>query len=365
MASFELLQEIELGTGEADRLRRSASRAVDYLLCENLVRIHSNADGPIESFDAEYSPFRTSQPAATPHIALYCLVDAAPARGCTFLLAGKAYRVTDEHVLATPFTSMAFLLFRAIRSHYLVHAGCVSRDGRATIISGTSGMGKTTLVCYLVARGMGFLSDEVAPIGRRDGLVQPFPLELGIRPGPADALIRDAPTRDVEHMTDAKRMLNAMHLNAAPVTQPIPLQAVYFLTPQPTPHVLVPRVDEATVRVVLLGITDDFVADLTSSLDCELLESDKVESRFPSLRLRTPDLSAFIKGLRPLAARHEVPIAGIQDEGLAAPDHSAEPELVPISTSVGVLELAKRIHPPTGKPHHRRRFPGSHGRSHR
>jgi len=71
-----------------------------------------------------------------------------------------------------------------IRSHLLIHAGVVSRQGQGLILAADSYHGKTTLVLELVRRGFNFLSDESAALDRADGQVHPFPRALGIRPGP-------------------------------------------------------------------------------------------------------------------------------------------------------------------------------------
>jgi hypothetical protein len=54
-----------------------------------------------------------------------------------------------------------------------VHAGVVARAGRAILIPGKSGVGKSTLVAALVAAGATYYSDEYAPIDA-DGRVHPY-----------------------------------------------------------------------------------------------------------------------------------------------------------------------------------------------
>ncbi len=70
-----------------------------------------------------------------------------------------------------------------VRSHILIHAGVVSRDGQGLVFPAYSGHGKTTLILELVRRGLRFLSDEIAAFDRSQGVLVPFPRSLRVRPG--------------------------------------------------------------------------------------------------------------------------------------------------------------------------------------
>jgi hypothetical protein len=63
-----------------------------------------------------------------------------------------------------------------------IHAGAVEIDGRAVILAGPSGRGKSTLVVELVRQGAGLLSDESALVDRDDRTVLPYPRALHLRP---------------------------------------------------------------------------------------------------------------------------------------------------------------------------------------
>lgn len=64
-----------------------------------------------------------------------------------------------------------------------VHAGAVVDHGRAAIVAGPSGRGKTTLVLGLVARGLGLLSDELALVAPEGHRILPFRRSVHVRPG--------------------------------------------------------------------------------------------------------------------------------------------------------------------------------------
>ena len=61
-----------------------------------------------------------------------------------------------------------------------LHAGAVGWRGRAIVLPGRTGAGKTTLTAELVRAGASYLSDDFAPIDNR-GRVHPFPKPLAIR----------------------------------------------------------------------------------------------------------------------------------------------------------------------------------------
>jgi hypothetical protein len=62
-----------------------------------------------------------------------------------------------------------------------IHAGAVTIDGRAVVIAGRSGRGKTTLVLELLRRGAAFVSDELALIGTDDRTVLAYPRGVHLR----------------------------------------------------------------------------------------------------------------------------------------------------------------------------------------
>ena len=67
-----------------------------------------------------------------------------------------------------------------------IHSGVVVLDGRAVLVSGRSGRGKTTLVMALLRRGLDLLSDELALIAVDDRTVLAYPRGLHVRPAALD-----------------------------------------------------------------------------------------------------------------------------------------------------------------------------------
>ena len=63
-----------------------------------------------------------------------------------------------------------------------IHAGVVALDGRAVLVAGRSGRGKTTLVLGLLRRGLDLLSDELALVAPDNRTVLAYPRGLHVRP---------------------------------------------------------------------------------------------------------------------------------------------------------------------------------------
>lgn len=64
-----------------------------------------------------------------------------------------------------------------------LHAGAVGRSGRAMVMSGPSGTGKSTLTAQLCDRGWDYLSDEAVRLRAADGLLRGFPKPISLKVG--------------------------------------------------------------------------------------------------------------------------------------------------------------------------------------
>jgi hypothetical protein len=71
------------------------------------------------------------------------------------------------------------IVFRFVHEHpelLWLHAGAAALGGRAVVMCGTWGRGKSTLVSNLCLRGWSYLSDDIVPISLETGELVPFPL---------------------------------------------------------------------------------------------------------------------------------------------------------------------------------------------
>jgi hypothetical protein len=130
-------------------------------------------------------------------------------------------------------------------NHYLlIHAACVEKDGRAAIMPGEPGKGKSTLCAALVHNGWRLLSDELAVIDVDDGSILPLcrPMSLKNR---SIAIIRELDADAVFGPTIADTRKGTLALLRAP------LDNVRRMSERATAHyVLFPRFAEGEATTV-------------------------------------------------------------------------------------------------------------------
>lgn len=81
----------------------------------------------------------------------------------------------------------------------VVHAAVIEREGRAFIFPGLPGSGKSTLCAALVNHGWRLLSDEMALISLRDGLLTPVPRPISLKNASIDIIRKLAPEATMGH----------------------------------------------------------------------------------------------------------------------------------------------------------------------
>lgn len=110
----------------------------------------------------------------------------------------------------------------------IVHAAAVEKDGRAFILPGSPGSGKSTLCAALVCRGWRLLSDEMAMISLTDGLVWPIPRPVSLKNESIEVIrklkddvvfgdvVADTVKGSVTHMRPPKASVMATKIPAVP-----------------------------------------------------------------------------------------------------------------------------------------------------
>jgi hypothetical protein len=151
---------------------------------------------------------------------------------------------------------MGFVLRR--RGITALHASALSIDGKAIVLAGPAGSGKSTTAAALALRGVSALCEDIAAVEEKDGS---FTVELGypriclwpdsveLLMGRPDALLRITPSWE-------KCYLPLDGARASLETQSRPLGAVYILAPRET-AANVPRIDELSSREVLLDLVQN------------------------------------------------------------------------------------------------------------
>ena len=88
--------------------------------------------------------------------------------------------LTHAQALDVLESELQLAIARLARPEVFVHAGVVAVDGRAILVPGRSGAGKTTLVRALVAAGAAYYSDEYAVLDA-EGRVHPYARRPSVR----------------------------------------------------------------------------------------------------------------------------------------------------------------------------------------
>lgn|GEM_PF-1428783 len=110
---------------------------------------------------------------------------AAPDGGATIVDANgrTAVLAADDEPLVALFDAIVSGLIGGLSAAGIlaIHAGVVAVNGRAILIAGRSGRGKTTLVLGLLRRGLELLSDELALVAADDRTVLAYPRGVHLR----------------------------------------------------------------------------------------------------------------------------------------------------------------------------------------
>ena len=200
------------------------------------VRVGIRADdgSAVELIDRSYGGFRRSGSRASRWLSLRAdgaagwLVTGGDAAPALFPAHGPA---TMELLHRLVVGVMAGLRDRGL---YAVHAGAVARAGRALIVAGPGGTGKTTMTLALAARGFEILSDELAVLDPVAGAILPYRRNVHVRPGTPElvdglASLADRPREQLGG--GIAWAIPHAELGSLPDAEPRPLAGVVLLEP--------------------------------------------------------------------------------------------------------------------------------------
>ena len=80
-------------------------------------------------------------------------------------------------------------LVKDLRTAVALHAGAVAYNGKAALIAGPTGAGKSSLVAWLIGNGFDYLSDEIALLLAGEATILGLPRALVLKPGSAEKVL--------------------------------------------------------------------------------------------------------------------------------------------------------------------------------
>lgn len=224
------------------------------------------------------------------------------------------YKINEE---PSPFVYLSLFspVIYTVRDYFLIHAGSLcTPSGESVIISAPCGFGKTTLTRELLKQGFKLLSDELAPINLKTGLIYPYPRGMGVLSGENKEII-DVPR-------------NAIGNPSRP-------GFIIFLTLEKVP-------DEGTIEIAF-GKTDDNLIRALKDINGVKEVMPICGRLFPMLRISLQKDTHIVTKLHEICNKNDIPIIYTLRGISQPPDFNAEPKLNEISPKEGIFELSKNI----------------------
>jgi HprK-related kinase A len=153
--------------------------------------------------------------------------------------------------------------------HYLMlHAAVLEKNGRAVILPGDPGAGKSTLTAALTLSGFRLLSDELTLVDRDDGLLVPLARPVSLKNASIDIIRRFSPQAVMGDAAYDTHKGTVAHLKASP-------ESVLRVQEKATPAFIVFPRWKADAQAVLTphSKADAFIHAARHSFNYELLGS--------------------------------------------------------------------------------------------
>jgi hypothetical protein len=131
-----------------------------------------------------------------------------------FLLDGRPPFAPAPRSWALPLLEwgLNWCVSRHAHQFVIVHAAALERDGRALLLPGRPGSGKSTLCAALVHRGWRLLSDELTLVRPADGEVQPLARPITLKGASIDVIRGFAPGAPIGPLTLDTRKGTVAHV---------------------------------------------------------------------------------------------------------------------------------------------------------
>ncbi len=221
-----------------------------------------------------------------------------------------------------------------VRSHFLIHAAALNTiDKQGVMITGRSGLGKTTLSLALLKRGFGCLSDDIAAIGITDHWLHPFPRSLAVRQSGM--------------RTGEKHFIPVEEFIPGGAGEACPLKFLFVLDEEKTSLTDDPRME--TCYLTIDRVETKWLESLCAIKGIYAKQVVRGE-QYPAVRLtfdkgRLPEIEPKIVAA---CQQYQILLFEVSRGPEKQPDFTQPPCLIPLSVSQAALHLLKAF---KGGPH--------------
>jgi len=258
------------------------------------------------------------------------------------ILDGEVLPLCDQRLLeGYAYESILSAIVTRVRSHLLIHAGVVSRDGQGVILVADARHGKTTLVLELIRRGFQFLSDEMAALGRADRLVHPFPRSLRIRTG----TLQLAGFPDMSESAQkwlGKLILDIGEIKPGCLGKAVPISHIIILQDQADNNGNKPEHRERELSILLDRLDDALLSDIRQNEDVFEVQVN-TESGYPLLKIHAARPMFVLSQIEALCSKRQILVLNVVKGVEAFPAFKLPAQLKSLSKNQAVVELLRRF----------------------
>lgn len=319
---------VAVGDAHARRLHRS-----HYRILELDLSLETDAKAFHQLFERDYGWFQT--PDAPAGAMPVRVILGGSGRDPFVRVGGERFSLAGHpSPVSCAYQRLSRALFNRLESFLLLHAGVVERGGAAVILAGPPGIGKTTLVLELVARGFRLFSDDLCPVHLGSRSVHPFPRSVWVAPSPHPPAGRGDGQASVA-LRGRKVPLGTREMAATVGTRPCPPGCVLVLDA---------GAGETAWCRLEVGLKPGGEAFLDEV--ARRSEAVTVESLHPGLsawRIEYPRQPGLTAEIRDLLERHRARIWNAFRLDTVQPDFSRPPSLEPLSRHETAFRLMRDL----------------------